>query len=542
MSDGGKEDGDEKDIPTEKEETGEASEEPPTALTEITIADAEANEAEGEVVPVPEVAAEDEQLSPTSPLGGDTVSFLDAPDMLLSKGLSTFGRAGPDYLELSQTSLASLSLGEVFSDKETQNLIDTEWGNRNKLAEGMLSTLDIISDLHPVVSEDDAIGNEEQMARCEITAYEATERLDYYILLFDDRSTLFCKAATSKELETYLRAITEMKNENERQKASLESERVALEAATAEFNAARIAAENTMKLAEEEVKRNADTSRIQIATQQTELERAAKKVADEQMRIENERTFRVEVLRHEDECRRMEEAAWQALWEERKKNELERQKLEQEVESYRLEHAQLSREAAFGRRKLLIEEEDRKSRVMRSEIERLEEQIKNMNTRATNSGIPGIAPPRPTILQVAMNDTTRSNKKINKIQSLAAKLVDVETEGMSLAMQLYDSPGSTKTVSPPMTPRTYNNRSTSPTSTFLRSLRKKYDTPPSSPQSRRRCKNRKPTPLQDPPSPSFIDSSQYHMNLMMINEIRSLRSEVSQLRDERSSSAMSPYY
>ena len=507
---------------------------------------------------------EHETNSPTSPLGGDTTSFLDA-DMLLSKGLSSFGRAGPDYLELSQTSLASLSLGDIFTDKETQNMIDMEWGNRNKLAEGMFSTLDIICNQHnPDISDDDPVGNEEYLARCEITAQEATDRLDYYILVFDDKSTLFCKAATAKELEAYLKAITEMKSESEQQKASLESERLALEAATAEFNTARIAAENTIRNAEEEIKRNAEQSRIQVTAQQKELEKAARTIADEQAKVESERAFRVEVLRHEDECRRMEETAWKTLWEERRKNEAERQQLEQEVESYRLEHATLSREAAFGRRKLLIEEEDRKSRVMQSEINRLEEEIQLMNTRKSNCGIDGIGTThlRPTILEVAMRDNPGGgNKKINQIKSLADKLVDVQTEGTSLAIQLFEESDfgtpqrqSGRTASPLSQRRL---KSTSPTSMFLRSLRKKYDPPLasyktpshspspspspshsptsrySSPKSGRRSNRRPATPLQDPPSP-YLDSTQYHMNLMMMNEIRSLRSEVSQLCEDRS--------
>ncbi|KAJ9471708.1 hypothetical protein DIPPA_51462 [Diplonema papillatum] len=231
----------------------------------------------------------------------------------------------------------------------------------------------------------------------------------------------------------------------------LESEKKKIEDATKQLELFQQQATAAVREVENEMKQKISVGWQQLDQQRRMVEEEAKRLEVERLRIDREKAFRLETIAHESQCRQMEEQAWSALWEERRRHEKESLSLQQEVKHYRTEHERLSTEAAEGRSSIIFKQQEMRRRYLEAEVRRLETEVAQTDMRnreealelgielpdASVTRMTGMPYPMPGEELYTNNSPHRSTPQT--LSRMADHLVGLEAQGLQLVIEMERS-------------------------------------------------------------------------------------------------------
>ena len=220
----------------------------------------------------------------------------------------------------------------------------------------------------------------------------------------------------------------------------LADERTALEAAAKTMKEQQIAAETSIKALHEEMRTTAETTVAQLEVRQRELSVESDRINVEKQKMDAEQQFRYETLQQATEVRRMEEAAWTAVREERRKHEQEACALHDELRILRLSHEKMAKEAADGRRGLIWEREENARKYLDSEIASLEKRIRDSDAaNAEQAATLKVDIPNPQPASPPPRRLVGFSGDIGNVSHMASHLIAVEEDTLDIVRSIEAS-------------------------------------------------------------------------------------------------------
>ena len=233
------------------------------------------------------------------------------------------------------------------------------------------------------------------------------------------------------------------------EKRLLEEGRAALHAEVATMKEQQAKTEAALRHLDTEVTQTADATFKKLAAERALLEAEQAKTEAGRAQLTQEQATLHQTMQHTAEIRRMEEEAWHAVWDERKKHEREAAGLHDEVRLLRMAHEDMARRAAEGRRGLLFERDEMARRHLDGEINRLEAEIRRKDQenaeeakalalgrhvrnpehrRPEGAGPTAVGPPEP--------GGRTADEHAGHVATMAARLVSIEEDTLHIVRGL----------------------------------------------------------------------------------------------------------